>query len=113
VSDGLLADLGHVCRASRVGAEIELDALPASDALIAAFDIQTRRELQAAGGDDYELCFTAPKTARLAVQDAMNACDVPATRIGRIIADADNVLLRDAAGAAWLPPRAGYVHFEG
>jgi thiamine-monophosphate kinase len=113
VSDGLLADLGHVCRASRVGARIDIDALPASEALIAAFDPGTRRELQVAGGDDYELCFTAPKTARLAVRDAMDAYDVPATRIGRITADAGDILLRDATGAAWSPPRAGYVHFEG
>jgi len=113
VSDGLLADLGHVCRASRVGAELDVDALPASDALIAEFDPATRRELQVAGGDDYELCFTAPKTARLAVRDAMDACDVSVTRIGRITGDAGNILLRDAAGATWPPPRAGYVHFEG
>lgn len=113
ISDGLLADLGHVCRASRVGAEIEVDALPVSDALIAAFDIATRHELQAAGGDDYELCFTVPKSARAAVRDAMDACDVPATRIGRITADAGDILLRDATGAAWSLPRAGYVHFVG
>jgi thiamine-monophosphate kinase len=113
VSDGLLADLGHVCRASRVGAQIDVDALPASDALIASFDPAIRRELQIAGGDDYELCFTAPKTARLVVEDAMHACDVPATRIGRINADASKISLRDAAGAEWSPPRAGYVHFEG
>ncbi len=111
VSDGLLADLGHVCRASRVGAELDVDALPSSAALLAAFDVAARRELQAAGGDDYELCFTAPKTARLAVNDAMSACDVPVTWIGRITADS-GTLLRDAEGAAWSPPRAGYVHFE-
>ncbi len=113
VSDGLLADLGHVCRASRVGAELDIDALPASAALLAAFDVAARRELQATGGDDYELCFTAPKTARLAVDDAMSACDVQATRIGRITADAGKLVLHDAAGAAWSPLRAGYVHFEG
>lgn len=112
VSDGLLADLGHVCNASRVGAEIDIDALPASDALLAAFDLATRRELQAGGGDDYELCFTAAKTSRLAVQDAMDACDMPAARIGRITADIGNILLRDAEGTEWTPPRAGYVHFE-
>ena len=113
VSDGLLADLGHVCRASRVGAELDVDALPASDALLAAFDVAACCELQATGGDDYELCFTAPKTARPAVIDALNACDVPATRIGRITADAGKIVLRDAAGAPWSPSRAGYVHFEG
>lgn len=113
VSDGLLADLGHVCRASRVGAELDVDTLPASEALLAAFDVAARRELQATGGDDYELCFTAPKTARLAVEDAMRACDVPATRIGRITADAGNIVLHDVEGAPWSPSRAGYVHFEG
>lgn len=113
VSDGLLADLGHVCRASRVGAELDVDALPSSEALSAAFDVAERRELQATGGDDYELCFTAPKTARLAVMDALDACDVAATRIGRITADTGRIVLRDAVGAPWSPPRAGYVHFEG
>ncbi len=113
VSDGLLADLGHVCRASRVGAELDVDVLPSSEALRATFDVAARRELQATGGDDYELCFTAPKTARLAVDDAMNACDVPATRIGLITADTGKIVLHDAAGAPWSPPRAGYVHFEG
>ncbi len=113
VSDGLLADLGHVCRASRTGVELEVEALPSSAALRAAFDVAARRELQATGGDDYELCFTAPKTARLAVDDAMRACDVPATRIGRITAETGNIVLHDAAGAPWSPLRAGYVHFEG
>lgn len=114
VSDGLLADLGHVCAMSRVGAEIDIDALPASDALRAACDRGTLRALQAAGGDDYELCFTAPKTARLAVQAAMDACDVAATRIGRIVAaDVERIVVRDAEGAEWSPPGRGYDHFAG
>lgn len=112
VSDGLFADLGHVCAMSRVGAEIDIDALPASDALRAACDRDTLRALQAAGGDDYELCFTAPKTARLAVQAAMDACDVAATRIGRIVAEGEGrVVVRDADGVEWVPPRRGYEHF--
>jgi thiamine-monophosphate kinase len=109
VSDGLLADLAHVCRASRVGARIEVDALPASDALRAAFDGDVRT-LQAAGGDDYELCFTAPTTARLAIEAAMLDADVPATRIGTIVAGSD-IEAVTAGGAAWTPPRSGYVHF--
>lgn len=113
VSDGLLADLGHVCAMSRVGAEIDIDALPASDALRAACDRATLRTLQAAGGDDYELCFTAPKTARFAVQAAMDGCDVAATRIGRIVAaDAGRIVVRDATGVEWSPPARGYDHFE-
>ena len=113
VSDGLLADLGHVCRASRVGAQLDVDALPASDALRAAFDRDSVRALQSAGGDDYELCFTAPKTARLALESALFACDVPATRIGRITTDAGLIVLHDASGAEWSPPRRGYEHFGG
>lgn len=113
VSDGLLADLCHVCRASRVGAVLDVDALPASDALRGAFDRDMLRALQSAGGDDYELCFTAAKTTRLAVESALFACDVPATRIGRITADAEVIQLHDAEGVAWSPPRRGYEHFGG
>lgn len=113
VSDGLLADLAHVCRASRVGARIEVDALPASDALRAAFDADARRTLQAAGGDDYELCFTAPKTARLAIEAAMLDVDVPATRIGTIVAGSGDIETVTADGAAWAAPCSGYVHFAG
>lgn len=111
VSDGLIADLGHLCRASRVGAVIDVDALPASRALLAQCDLASRRVLQSAGGDDYELCFTAPKTARLAVVEAMDACDMPITRIGVITAADATVQLHDADGASWSPPRQGYQHF--
>jgi thiamine-monophosphate kinase len=113
VSDGLLADLGHVCRASRVGALIDVDALPASDALRSCFGRDTLRSLRSAGGDDYELCFTAPPTARLAVESALQACAVPATRIGRATADTGEIALHDAQGAAWSPPGRGYEHFGG
>ena len=66
--------------------------------------------LQAGGGDDYELCFTAPPASRDAVALALEQVGVEATRIGRIVAGA-GVRALDAGGAAWLPPRAGYVHF--
>ncbi|MBW8850690.1 MAG: thiamine-phosphate kinase [Xanthomonadales bacterium] len=111
VSDGLLADLAHVCRASRVGARVDVDALPASVALRAAFEGDARRALQAAGGDDYELCFTAPKTARLAIEAAMLDCDVPATRVGAITDDDGRIAVVTSDGAAWTPPHGGYVHF--
>lgn len=111
VSDGLLADLGHVLRASGVGAELAIDALPASDALRAAVPApQARRALQAGGGDDYELCFTAPAGVRAGIEAAAREAGVAATRIGRIVAG-EGIACRDADGAPWHPPATGYEHF--
>src|SRR3546814_1778192 len=56
ISDGLLADLGHICAASGVGAEVELARLPASPLLRERFDDAACAALQGSGGDDYELC---------------------------------------------------------
>lgn len=112
VSDGLFADLGHVCAASRVGARIDIDALPVSDTLRAAFSGDALRNLQAAGGDDYELCFSAPRTARLAVEEALSQCDVAATRIGVAVAAGEGIVAHDRDGRVWTPPRRGYAHFR-
>ena len=110
VSDGLLADLGHACKASGVAAQVDVDALPASQPLLGGFDIETRRRLQATGGDDYELCFTAPALLRVAVISAASA-HAPVTRIGRIVAGS-GVSAMDARGLAWQPSVAGFRHFE-
>lgn len=110
VSDGLLADLGHVCTASGVGACIDVDVLPASQALRVAFDDDVRRLLQATGGDDYELCFTAPADAREAVREAGATTGVGVSRIGRIVESA-GVSAFAADGQAWRPPVAGWQHF--
>jgi thiamine-monophosphate kinase len=110
ISDGLLADLGHVCTASGVGAEIDADALPSSAALLALFDVADRRVLQLAGGDDYELCFTVPEhSVQTLLQDlARSGCG--ATHIGRIAAE-PGVRARDRAGNSVAPPRSGWEHF--
>lgn len=110
VSDGLLADVGHVCTASGVGAWIDVGALPASDALRACFSPEQRRALQATGGDDYELCFTAPADARDAVLQAAASGGVPVSCIGRIV-DVPGVIACSADGSAWSAPAAGWVHF--
>ena len=109
VSDGLLADLGHLCRASGVGAEVELTRLPASTAL-ATHPLAARIAWQATGGDDYELCFTAPPARRGMLEALGVECDLPLTRIGRIVAGA-GVRARDAEGQVWQPARPGYTHF--
>ncbi|HEY5783003.1 MAG TPA: thiamine-phosphate kinase [Lysobacter sp.] len=110
ISDGLMADLGHVCRASGVAAELDLEALPASEALRVAYEGEQRHALQATGGDDYELCFTAPAgslddIARLAAQAGTSV-----TWIGRIVAG-EGVQVFDADGQRWSPQRVGYEHF--
>jgi thiamine-monophosphate kinase len=110
VSDGLLQDLGHVCRASGVGAEVDVDRLPASPALAARSSGDTLRGEQACGGDDYELCFTAPPDAAGAIAAAAKATGTAATRIGRIV-DTPGVAAVRADGGTWTPPRSGYAHF--
>lgn len=112
VSDGLLADLGHVCAASRVAARIELASLPASPALAAAADGAARWHLQAAGGDDYELCFTAAPQRRDAIERALAEAAVPGCVIGRI-ESGGGVHAFAPDGAPWQPARSGYQHFAG
>jgi thiamine-monophosphate kinase len=112
ISDGLLADAGHLCVASGVGAQIDLQSLPASDTLRAMFTDETRQVLQATGGDDYELCFTAAPARRDAVAAIASELDLAMTRIGRIVAGAD-VMALDAHGEQWHPPRRGFDHFRG
>jgi len=110
VSDGLLGDLGHICRASGTAAEVELESLPASAALRAAFDAGPCSMLQAIGGDDYELCFTAPPHARDAILRVAADTDTTMTRIGRIV-EGEGVRALTADGQEWRPGKAGYVHF--
>ncbi|MEO6031700.1 MAG: thiamine-phosphate kinase [Burkholderiaceae bacterium] len=98
VSDGLLGDLAHILRRSGVGATLDADALPHSAAL-GALAIETRRLCTLAGGDDYELIFTAPPQRAQAVAAASQQAGVPVTRIGRIDAEPGLRLLADDGGA--------------
>ncbi len=110
VSDGLLADLGHVCVRSHVAAHIDVDALPASAALREAFGEADRIALQASGGDDYELCFTAPADAGADIGAVSAQLGLRFTRIGRIVAG-EGVHPVDAKSQPWSSPRRGYDHF--
>ena len=84
VSDGLLGDLQHILRQSQVDAEIFLEHLPKSDVLKKQ-SIQIQNQFAACGGDDYELCFTAPQNQHEAILEIGKTLNLPLTCIGRII----------------------------
>lgn len=107
ISDGLLADLGHILSASGVGARIALDALPVSSALAAC--MPDAREFVLAGGDDYELCFCLPRERLDAVRDK---ADCTISVIGEITAERD-LRVVTASGEPFAPTRRGYEHFAG
>ena len=83
ISDGLAGDLGHILVRSQLGARCQLDCLPVGAALKSQ-TVQLQTEFCLAGGDDYELCFTAPVEHRNAVIAAALKVGVAVTRIGRI-----------------------------
>ncbi|MCG2586400.1 thiamine-phosphate kinase [Massilia sp. TS11] len=110
ISDGLVGDLGHILQASQVGATLDVDALPAGPVL-ARQPQALRRQFTAAGGDDYELCFTAAPAARAAIAAAAASSATPVTRVGRIEA-APGLRWTDASGAALALELAGFDHFR-
>jgi thiamine-monophosphate kinase len=109
ISDGLVGDLGHILAASRVGATLEVDLLPAGPVL-ARQPQALRRRYTAAGGDDYELCFTAPRANRDAVAAAGARSGTAVTRVGRIEAE-PGLRLVDGHGAALDLGLRGWDHF--
>ena len=110
LSDGLIGDLGHVLARSAVGATVEADALPLSRVL-AAQPLVLRRECTLAGGDDYELLFTAPPSREPAVQAAAAQAGCAATCIGRIEA-APGLRIVDRAGQALPITFSSFDHFK-
>lgn len=83
ISDGLAGDLGHILERSRVGACLQIDALPAGP-ILARQAQEIRRRYTLAGGDDYEICFTAPAEKRAEVIAAGAGSNTALTRIGSI-----------------------------
>ena len=111
VSDGLLADLGHICETSRVATVVQLESLPLSPAAqaIVAGEPGIRPRL-AVGGDDYELLFTAPPEASEAIGSLSSRLGLPIATIGRI-EPGEGVLLVDSSGQAIPVDSTGYRHF--
>ena len=112
VSDGLLGDLRHLLRASGAGAELATDNCMRlmSAAPRAALDAKRQLDYVLAGGDDYELVFTAPADKRDAVMQASRDTSTPVTRIGRIEAEPGMRLL-DAQGQPLERSFASFDHF--
>jgi thiamine-monophosphate kinase len=107
ISDGLVADLGHILETSGVGAELRADALPRSPA---ARDLAGARDAALAGGDDYELLFTAPQGARAQVEALAAPLGLALTRVGSIQPGEPKLQLLDAGGKAMSAGR-GWDHF--
>ena len=110
VSDGLLGDLAHILRRSGVGATVEVDAVPRS-AVLREQNLACQRECTLAGGDDYELVFSAAPQHATRVVEAARAAGVNVTRIGRIEAAA-GLRLVDAAGHALANSFVSFDHFR-
>lgn len=112
VSDGLLADLGHILERSGVAAEVLEAQLPLAP--FAGVDASIAQRCLLAGGDDYELCFTAPAARRAQVVAAAARAAVAVTHIGRIVAGTPAALrLLDAAGGELRIAQRGFDHFGG
>ncbi|WP_244815209.1 thiamine-phosphate kinase [Caballeronia sp. Lep1P3] len=111
ISDGLAGDLMHILRRSAVSATVDADAVPCSDA-VRALPEAARRQCALAGGDDYELCFTAPRNARDSIARIGERVGVALTRIGTIESGAPGIAWRDGSGAALSLTLQGFDHFH-
>jgi thiamine-monophosphate kinase len=110
ISDGLIADLGHILEASHVGAVLEVDRLPLSAALEEIKDRRYGWELALAGGDDYELCFTVPPEHQAVLESKCSDFACTVSCIGRIEAER-GLRCIEHDGTPYIPQSAGYRHF--
>jgi len=112
ISDGLLADLGHICEQSGCGAEITLSKLPISapfQAYVAGKPVMPWH-LAISGGEDYELCFTAPPCNHGAIQKISKTAGIPLTVVGKVTNSRQvHAILPD--GTNFQPSASGYTHF--
>jgi thiamine-monophosphate kinase len=133
ISDGLLADLGHILEASLVGAEIEFALLPVSAVLRTCLTppslplsgeescippdkgrlggVELLQQCVLSGGDDYELCFTAPRSRHADLLSIAAKLDLPLTTIGKIVAGRE-CIVHDASGHPIKLESSGYDHFR-
>ena len=111
ISDGLLADLGHILDASHAAAEIGLALLPVSAVMRAYVELPLGKQCALSGGDDYELCFTAPAVRHAEIMSISARLGLPLTCIGKIVAGR-GCIVHDAAGNRLNLGSGGYEHFR-
>ena len=110
LSDGLISDLGHILKASGVGARVELDMLPYSGAMMRHVTPEQACRYALSGGEDYELCFTVPELNRGALEVALGQLGTAFTCIGQISADVEGLNFTQDGKAVTLDWK-GYDHF--
>jgi thiamine-monophosphate kinase len=110
VSDGLVADAGHICTCSGVGIEISYADVPSISDVTHLKGDQVIREALLAGGDDYELLFTVPTGGSLQMDSISARVGLALTRIGRVVAG-EGVRVLDASGEEIAVDIGGYEHF--
>ena len=111
VSDGLLADLTHILEASGVGAELSWESLPRADAIVACSDQQLAQDCLLAGGDDYELLFTAAPLKRGEIEALGKELGIALTRIGVTVPGEPKASVRDTRGNIVPVEHKGFDHF--
>jgi thiamine-monophosphate kinase len=111
ISDGVLADLTHICRLSGVGATVDLGSIPVSAIGAKHIGSEAGRNAIIAGGDDYELCFTANPNSRESIEEMQGMFGVPITRIGQVKRGKGVSLLGPDGKAVKIDGR-GYDHFS-
>lgn len=112
VSDGLMADLGHLCSQSGTGVRIDSGAIPLSAAARQAVTADPALlETILSGGDDYEILFCAARSSESEVMALASACGISITRIGMLVSPDQGVQVMDALGQPITLRRAGYTHF--
>lgn len=110
ISDGLLADLGHILEASQLGAEIEIEKLPLSDPMQVSVDKTAAWNYALTAGDDYQLCFTASENRHDQIMSLFNEMNIPVCCIGKTTGTG-MLISRMADGTEFKPTGKSYAHF--
>ena len=111
ISDGLVADLGHILQNSEKSAVIHLHSIPCSPVLKKRLPQSVAMACLLAGGDDYELCFTAPTAHRAKITMLAAELRMPLTCIGEI-SSGEGLIVKDAQGKTMTLETTGYDHFS-